>query len=188
MESLSDSLVVQRLPEELNNKFRVNISFFKTNNDFSHLFIDVMGGVVRKRQLNWFPLSSFHRPMRDTSMQNPLTVDALSGINNVNCAPFEGGCIRLTSAFNSTQVRRVASEESTKAGCDFEIVERAIPNPAAGQVRVEVQACGVCHSDVLTKEGQWSGIQYPRIPGHEIAGVIDEVGAGVSTWKKGQRV
>jgi len=63
-----------------------------------------------------------------------------------------------------------------------------IPNPASGQVRVHVQACGICHSDELTKEGLWPGIQYPRIPGHEIAGVIDEVGAGVTSWKKGQRV
>jgi D-arabinose 1-dehydrogenase-like Zn-dependent alcohol dehydrogenase len=75
-----------------------------------------------------------------------------------------------------------------KAGADFEIVEREIPNPDAGQVRIKVQACGVCHSDVLTKEGAWPGIQYPRVPGHEVAGIIDEVGAGVSTWKKGQRV
>jgi D-arabinose 1-dehydrogenase-like Zn-dependent alcohol dehydrogenase len=75
-----------------------------------------------------------------------------------------------------------------KAGGDFEIVEREIPNPEAGQVRIKVQACGICHSDVLTKEGAWPGIQYPRVPGHEIAGVIDEVGAGVTSWKKGQRV
>jgi D-arabinose 1-dehydrogenase-like Zn-dependent alcohol dehydrogenase len=76
----------------------------------------------------------------------------------------------------------------SKAGGDFEIVEREIPKPAAGQVRIKVQACGVCHSDVLTKEGAWPGIQYPRVPGHEVAGVIDEVGEGVSTWKKGHRV
>jgi D-arabinose 1-dehydrogenase-like Zn-dependent alcohol dehydrogenase len=75
-----------------------------------------------------------------------------------------------------------------KPGADFEIVEREIPTPGAGQVRIKVQACGVCHSDVLTKEGLWPGIQYPRIPGHEVAGVIDEVGNGVSAWKKGQRV
>jgi D-arabinose 1-dehydrogenase-like Zn-dependent alcohol dehydrogenase len=76
----------------------------------------------------------------------------------------------------------------SKAGGDFEIVEREIPNPQAGQVRIRVQACGVCHSDQLTKEGLWPGIQFPRVPGHEIAGVIDEVGAGVTSWKKGQRV
>ena len=76
----------------------------------------------------------------------------------------------------------------SKPGAGFEIVEREIPEPGAGQVRIKVQACGVCHSDVLTVEGGWPGIQYPRIPGHEVAGVIDEVGAGVATWKKGQRV
>jgi D-arabinose 1-dehydrogenase-like Zn-dependent alcohol dehydrogenase len=75
-----------------------------------------------------------------------------------------------------------------KPGADFEIVEREIPNPVAGEVRIKVQACGVCHSDMLTKEGAWPGIQYPRVPGHEIAGIIDELGAGVTGWKKGQRV
>jgi len=75
-----------------------------------------------------------------------------------------------------------------KPGADFQIVEREIPNPRAGEVRVKVQACGICHSDVLTKEGQWPGIQYPRVPGHEVAGIIDELGDGVSEWRKGQRV
>jgi D-arabinose 1-dehydrogenase-like Zn-dependent alcohol dehydrogenase len=74
-----------------------------------------------------------------------------------------------------------------KAGGDFEIVEREVPQPGAGQVRIKVQACGICRSDVLTKEGAWPGIEYPRVPGHEVAGVIDEVGAGVTAWKKGQR-
>ncbi len=73
-------------------------------------------------------------------------------------------------------------------GGDFQIVEREIPQPGPGHVRIKVQACGVCHSDVLTKEGAWPGIQYPRVPGHEVAGIIDEVGSGVSEWKKGQRV
>jgi D-arabinose 1-dehydrogenase-like Zn-dependent alcohol dehydrogenase len=73
-------------------------------------------------------------------------------------------------------------------GADFQIVEREIPDPVAGHVRIKVQACGVCHSDVLTKDGLWPGIQYPRIPGHEVVGIIDEVGAGVSAWTKGQRV
>jgi D-arabinose 1-dehydrogenase-like Zn-dependent alcohol dehydrogenase len=75
-----------------------------------------------------------------------------------------------------------------KAGADFEIVEREIPKPGAGHVLIKVQACGVCHSDVLTKEGAWPGIQYPRVPGHEVAGIIEELGDGVSVWKKGQRV
>jgi D-arabinose 1-dehydrogenase-like Zn-dependent alcohol dehydrogenase len=76
----------------------------------------------------------------------------------------------------------------SKPGGDFELVEREIPEPGAGEVRIKVQACGVCHSEVFTKEGSWPGIQYPRVPGHEVAGIIDEVGVGVSAWKKGQRV
>ena len=75
-----------------------------------------------------------------------------------------------------------------KPGADFQIVERKIPEPGPGQVLIRVLACGVCHSDVLTKEGSWPGIQYPRVPGHEVAGVIDTVGEGVSAWQKGQRV
>jgi D-arabinose 1-dehydrogenase-like Zn-dependent alcohol dehydrogenase len=75
-----------------------------------------------------------------------------------------------------------------KGGAAFQIVEREIPKPGARQVRIKIQACGVCHSDSLTVEGAWPGIQYPRVPGHEVAGVIDEVGAEVSAWKKGQRV
>lgn len=74
-----------------------------------------------------------------------------------------------------------------KAGADFQIVEREIPAPSAGEVRIRVQACGVCHSDVLTKEGLWPGIQYPRIPGHEVVGIIDGVGDRVSEWTVGQR-
>src|SRR3989440_2004187 len=76
----------------------------------------------------------------------------------------------------------------SKPGADFQIVEREVPTPNPGQVRIKVEACGICHSDVLTKEGAWPGIQYPRVPGHEVAGVVDELGAGVSEWKKGQRV
>jgi D-arabinose 1-dehydrogenase-like Zn-dependent alcohol dehydrogenase len=82
----------------------------------------------------------------------------------------------------------VKAAQVPKPGADFEIVEREIPKPEAGQVRIKVQACGVCHSDVFTKEGAWPGIQYPRVPGHEIAGIVDELGPGVSTWKQGQRV
>jgi D-arabinose 1-dehydrogenase-like Zn-dependent alcohol dehydrogenase len=75
-----------------------------------------------------------------------------------------------------------------KAGADFEIVEREVPKPSAAQVRIKVQACGVCHSDLFTKEGYWPGIQYPRVPGHEVVGIIDELGEGVTGWKKGQRI
>jgi len=76
----------------------------------------------------------------------------------------------------------------SKPGAGFQIVEREIPEPSAGQVRIKVQACGVCHSDVFVKDGLWPGIEYPRVPGHEVAGIIDEVGPGVSAWRKGQRV
>ena len=75
-----------------------------------------------------------------------------------------------------------------KPGADFELVESEVPQPGPRQVRIRVQACGVCHSDVITKDGLFPGISYPRIPGHEIAGVIDEVGAGVNNWNKGERV
>jgi len=74
------------------------------------------------------------------------------------------------------------------AGGSFEIVERDIPEPGPGQVRIKVQACGICHSDSLTKEGLWPGLQYPRVPGHEVAGVVDAVGSGVAAWTPGQRV
>jgi len=75
-----------------------------------------------------------------------------------------------------------------KAGADIETVEHEIAQPGAGQVRIHVQACGICHSDVITKEGLLPGITYPRVPGHEVAGMIDELGAGVKEWRKGQRV
>jgi D-arabinose 1-dehydrogenase-like Zn-dependent alcohol dehydrogenase len=75
-----------------------------------------------------------------------------------------------------------------KPGAAFDIVEREIRSPGFREVRIKVQACGVCHSDAFTKEGAWPGIQYPRIPGHEVAGIIGDVGDGVSDWKKGQRV
>jgi D-arabinose 1-dehydrogenase-like Zn-dependent alcohol dehydrogenase len=76
----------------------------------------------------------------------------------------------------------------SKPGGNFEVVERPIPEPGRGQVRIKVEACGICHSDALVKEGHWPGIQYPRVPGHEIAGRVDAVGADVTLWKAGQRV
>jgi D-arabinose 1-dehydrogenase-like Zn-dependent alcohol dehydrogenase len=74
------------------------------------------------------------------------------------------------------------------AGRPFELVEREIPEPGAGWVRIKVQACGICHSDSFAKEGHWPGIAYPRVPGHEVAGSIDAVGVEVAGWKPGQRV
>ncbi|MBL8211116.1 MAG: alcohol dehydrogenase catalytic domain-containing protein [Bryobacterales bacterium] len=74
------------------------------------------------------------------------------------------------------------------AARQFEVVEREIPAPGAGQLRIRVEACGVCHSDVVVKEAVWPGLELPRIPGHEVAGVIDAVGSGVANWREGQRV
>ena len=74
------------------------------------------------------------------------------------------------------------------AGGAFQLVEKQFPDPGPGHVRIRVHACGVCHSDVLTKEGMWPGLQFPRVPGHEIAGVIDAVGPDVPLFKPGQRV
>jgi len=76
----------------------------------------------------------------------------------------------------------------TKAGGDFALVRRDVPEPGPGQVRVKVEACGICHSDVLVKDGLWPGLQYPRVPGHEVAGSVDALGAGVTAWKTGDRV
>jgi D-arabinose 1-dehydrogenase-like Zn-dependent alcohol dehydrogenase len=76
----------------------------------------------------------------------------------------------------------------SKPGGNWEFVERDIPEPLADQVRVKVEACGICHSDVLVKDGLWPGIQYPRVPGHEVAGRIDALGSSVKAWKKNQRV
>ena len=69
----------------------------------------------------------------------------------------------------------------------FEIVEREIPQPGAGSVRIKVQACGICHSDSFTKEGTFPGLHYPRVPGHEVVGLVDAIGAGVAGWTPGQR-
>src|SRR5271165_3626431 len=93
-----------------------------------------------------------------------------------------------TSRVVPMKMTQMKVAQISKPGADFEIVEREIPTPDAGHVRIKVQACGVCHSDVLTKEGLWPGIQFPRVPGHEVVGVIDELGAGVVGWKNGQRV
>jgi D-arabinose 1-dehydrogenase-like Zn-dependent alcohol dehydrogenase len=83
---------------------------------------------------------------------------------------------------------KMKAAQISKPGGDFELVERDIPQPRPGQVRVKVEACGICHSDTLVKEGLWPGLQYPRVPGHEIAGVVDLAGVGVTQWKNGQRV
>src|SRR5256885_1650331 len=83
-------------------------------------------------------------------------------------------------------VMRVAQVPRPKG--PFEIVERPIPEPGAGSVRIKVHACGVCHSDSVTKEGLFPGIQYPRVPGHEVVGLIDAIGTGVPRWTPGLQV
>jgi alcohol dehydrogenase/propanol-preferring alcohol dehydrogenase len=83
---------------------------------------------------------------------------------------------------------KMKAAQISKAGSDFEIVEREVPHPGRDQVCVKVEACGICHSDVIVKEGLFPGIQYPRVPGHEVAGVVDLIGEGVTNWKKGDRV
>ena len=85
-------------------------------------------------------------------------------------------------------MKRMRAVQVPGANADFQNVEREIPEPQSGYVRVKVEACGVCHSDFLTKAGVWPGIEYPRIPGHEIAGVLDAIGSGVGGWKIGDRV
>ncbi len=83
---------------------------------------------------------------------------------------------------------KMKAVQISKPGGNFELVESNIPEPARNQVRIKVEACGICHSDAIVKEGHWPGLQYPRVPGHEIAGRIDAVGADVTNWKPGQRV
>src|SRR5947208_14670189 len=82
---------------------------------------------------------------------------------------------------------KMKAAQISKPGADFELVEREIPEPGAGQVRVKVEACGICQIDVVVKEGLWRGLQYPRVPGHEVAGKIDSLGVGDRDWQKGQR-
>jgi D-arabinose 1-dehydrogenase-like Zn-dependent alcohol dehydrogenase len=82
---------------------------------------------------------------------------------------------------------KMRAVQVSRAGGPFEIVERQIPEPGAGMVRIKVQACGICHSDSYAKEGLLPGIQYPRVPGHEVVGTVDAVGAGVAGWTPGER-
>src|SRR5689334_13599911 len=83
---------------------------------------------------------------------------------------------------------RMRAVQVSRPNGPFEMVERDIPEPGPGAVRIKVQACGICHSDSLTKEGTFPLVSYPRVPGHEVAGVVDVPGSGVSQWRPGQRV
>jgi D-arabinose 1-dehydrogenase-like Zn-dependent alcohol dehydrogenase len=89
---------------------------------------------------------------------------------------------------NGGTMSKMRAVQVSRPNGPFEIVERDIPEPGAGLVRIKIQACGICHSDTLTKEGIFPGIQYPRVPGHEVAGILDAAGPGVARWKPGQRV
>jgi len=83
---------------------------------------------------------------------------------------------------------KMKAAQISKAGGEWELVERVVPEPGRGQVRVKVEACGICHSDALVKDGVWPGLQFPRVPGHEIAGRVDALAGDVTTWQEGQRV
>jgi D-arabinose 1-dehydrogenase-like Zn-dependent alcohol dehydrogenase len=88
----------------------------------------------------------------------------------------------------TASVATMKAAQVSAAGAELKIVELAIPDPGEGQVRIKVHACGVCHSDAIVVEGLRPGIPYPRVPGHEVAGVVDALGSGVTEWRKGQRV
>src|ERR1700733_5243763 len=97
-------------------------------------------------------------------------------------------CSTMAAQVWRIYMAKMRAVQVAQAGGPFEIVEREIPEPEAGTVRIKVHACGVCHSDSVTKDGLFPGIQYPRVPGHEVLGVIDAVGQNVPRWKAGQRV
>jgi D-arabinose 1-dehydrogenase-like Zn-dependent alcohol dehydrogenase len=99
-----------------------------------------------------------------------------------------GSCFFEEQNDRKIMTKKMRAVQVPKAKGPLELIERDIPQPHAGWVRVKVEACGVCHSDSLTKEGQWPGIEYPRVPGHEVIGVVDAVGENVRGWATGQRV
>src|SRR3974390_2242522 len=100
--------------------------------------------------------------------------------------PRRGGTIRVRSGGTPMATMRAMSVSGR--GAKLRMEERPVPEPGRDEVRVRVQACGVCHSDTATVEGQMPGLAYPRIPGHEIIGTVDAVGQGVSAWRTGTRV
>ena len=138
-----------------------------------------------------------HLPTRKSIPPNTRAVNSSAGRRS-NPGAFRVVIGKKCDRFTGVLVSRVEKLEMimpkmraaqiARPGGPFELVEREIPQPGAGQVRIKVQACGICHSDSLVKEGHWPGIQYPRIPGHEVVGTVDAVGAGVAQWKPGQRV
>jgi D-arabinose 1-dehydrogenase-like Zn-dependent alcohol dehydrogenase len=101
-----------------------------------------------------------------------------------HCAKNQKGFMATTKVPKSTMI----AAQVFAAGAGLRIVELAIPSPSPGQVRIKLHACGVCRSDAIIAEGRRPGISYPRVPGHEVVGVVDEVGTGVTDWRNGQRV
>ena len=85
-------------------------------------------------------------------------------------------------------VTTMKAAQITEAGAGLSIVELEVPEPGPGEVRIKIRACGVCHSDAIIVEGRRPGVLYPRVPGHEVAGVVDALGTGVTEWRRGQRV
>ena len=83
---------------------------------------------------------------------------------------------------------KMRAVQVSRAGGPLEVVERDVPEPGRGEVRIRVQACGICHSDAITKDGGFPGLAYPRVPGHEVVGVIDALGADVARLAVGERV
>src|SRR4051812_25982772 len=114
--------------------------------------------------------------------------DEIQRIPSSNCAAPARGAIWRGFRATEKPMPKMRSVQVARPKGPFELVERDIPAPRAGTARIKVQACGICHSDAFTKEGTFPGLQYPRVPGHEIAGVIDALGAGVAGWTEGQRV
>src|SRR6476660_3102382 len=112
----------------------------------------------------------------------------MTGLGPPCSGAFDGTMVTSIDQGKEAPMPHMTAVQISRPGTPFEVVTRNVPDPGPNHVRIKVQACGICHSDVFVKEGHWPGLQYPRVTGHEVAGVVDEVGAGVSVWKKGQRV
>ena len=125
-------------------------------------------------------------PTSDQDVVAPGTLELLHGPCRRSAA--QSLTHEMEALVTTTGVSTMKAARDRGAGAESTVVERDSPGPGARQVRIKVQACGVCHSDALTKDGSWPGLQYPRVTGHEVAGVVDDLGSGVSEWRVGQRV
>jgi D-arabinose 1-dehydrogenase-like Zn-dependent alcohol dehydrogenase len=118
----------------------------------------------------------------------PIGFWCIQGFASPGCIANHNGTVFSVPALGRNVMAKMKVAQVAKPKADFEIVERDIPQPGPGTVRIKVHACGICFSDHVTKDGLFPWITYPRVPGHEVAGVVDEVGSGVTIWKTGQRV